>query len=96
MVTDLLIPASSANITSYAVAYCLGGHLSATWCRTLSNFPTLEGARDLQDKMVRAGHPAYVYPTSVLDVIGLPEGPSPWWSYEHLRWMAHAPVEVTG
>jgi hypothetical protein len=69
---------------SFTAVYQMGG-ANGDWRRCLP-VDSREAAQTQVDEIVRGGRPAYVHDTFALNVIGMPEGPSPYWDYEALAW----------
>jgi hypothetical protein len=57
---------------TYTVGYRMGGTERFEWKRTVP-FPTSEEANNAAAEIAQGGRLAYVYTTSLLDSIGLPE-----------------------
>jgi hypothetical protein len=69
----------------FVIVFWTGGSESGNWHRTLP-FALRDEAQQAANATVRMGYAAYVKSIREIEIIGMPDGPPPFWDFHNLCW----------
>lgn len=73
------------NTRALKHSYTLVYHRNGEWKTTLIATTDLQEANEERRKLELMGYPTYVKSRYEVLIVGMPEGPAPYWDYENCR-----------